>query len=431
MNNKCFVILYSKEIKMNKIVTILLMFLSVSITAQRTCATDARVKERIKTVQGFEAHHKEVMDFIHNSNNKQSLFSRQSSSLATVVTIPVVFHILYKNANQNISDAQIQSQLDVLNKDYRKLNTDFSTVVPAAFRTLGADMEILFCKATKTPSGATTTGISRKSVSSTFSFDNDYFTASGDPAWDTTRYLNIWVGSFTDTTLLGFAYPPSSAGSDDDGLCISYKTFGTTGTALSPFNKGRTATHEIGHYFGLYHPWGQDNSACGSGANSDSVADTPATSGPYYDCPNFPDNTNACTTSTNGSMFMNYMDYVDDACMAFFTAGQKTIVRNTLSGPRLSLLSSNGCGTLGLTELEAVKAIAVYPNPVSHYFMITSPQVQIDEVEVYNALGQLVKSQKLTQTNNVINIDELSSGNYYLRIYNEGKFLKSDKIIKK
>jgi hypothetical protein len=380
---------------MNKLITIFLIFFSVSIIAQRTCGTDAKIKERIQTVPGFEAHYKEIMEFIHNPNHKQSLFSRQSSSLATVVTIPVVFHILYKNANQNISEAQIQSQLDVLNRDYRKLNTDFNTVVPTAFKALGADMEIVFCKATKTPTGATTTGITRKSIPTNFSFDNDYYTASGQPAWDTTRYLNIWVGSFTDTSLLGFAYPPSSAGSDDDGLCISYKTFGTTGTALSPFNKGRTATHEIGHYFGLYHPWGEDGSLVVSAANSDFVSDTPATSDPYYDCPTFPDNTNACTSSTNGSMFMNYMEYVNDACMAFFTAGQKTIVRNALSGPRLSLLSSNGCGTLGLNEYEAVNAIAVYPNPVTSYFMITSPQVQIDEVEVYNVLGSVSENSKI------------------------------------
>lgn len=422
---------------MNKLITIFLIFFSVSIIAQRTCGTDAKIKERIQTVPGFEAHYKEIMEFIHNPNHKQSLFSRQSSSLATVVTIPVVFHILYKNANQNISEEQIQSQLDVLNRDYRKLNTDFNTVVPTAFKALGADMEIVFCKATKTPTGATTTGITRKSIPTNFSFDNDYYTASGQPAWDTTRYLNIWVGSFTDTSLLGFAYPPSSAGSDDDGLCISYKTFGTTGTALSPFNKGRTATHEIGHYFGLYHPWGQEGVTCGNPyvndftpTNDDRVSDTPETNNPYYECPAFPNNTNACTSTANGSMFMNYMEYVNDACMAFFTAGQKTIVRNALSGPRLSLLSSNGCGTLGLNEYEAVNAIAVYPNPVSSYFMITSPQTKIDEVELYNVLGQLVKTQKLIQTNNLINVQDLASGTYYLRIYSEGKFLKSDKVIK-
>lgn len=118
--------------------------------------------------------------------------------------------------------------------------------------------------------------------------------------------------------------------------------------------------------------------------------------------------------------------------MAFFTAGQKTIMQNTLAGPRLSLLTSNGCATLGLSDFEAMNAISVYPNPVSQYFMITSPQSQIDEVEIFNNIGQLVKTQKLTsQTNNVVNIDGLASGTYYLRIYNEGKLLKSDKIIKK
>lgn len=117
--------------------------------------------------------------------------------------------------------------------------------------------------------------------------------------------------------------------------------------------------------------------------------------------------------------------------MGLFTTGQKTILKNTLAGPRLSLLTSNVCDTLGLNEVESIKAIAVYPNPESQYFMITSPQFKIDELEVYNALGQLVKTQKLTQTNNNINIEELAPGSYYLRIYNEGKFLKSEKIIKK
>lgn len=412
---------------MKKIITLLVILLSFSVFSQRTCATNDKLQELIRTVPGYAAHHQEVMNYIQNPNNPQALLRRQANA-TTVVTIPVVFHILYKNANQNVSDAQIQSQLDVLNKDYRKLNTDYSTVVPSAFQTFGGDMEIVFCKATKTPSGATTTGITRKSVATTFSFDNDYYTTVGELAWDTTKYLNIWVGSFTDTTLLGFAYLPTSAGMSNDGLCISYKAFGTMGTAVSPFNKGRTGTHEIGHYFGLLHPWADGVDSCGAG---DGVDDTPATTASYSGCPTFPSNSKACTTTTNGSMFMNYMDYVNDACMAFFTEGQKAVMRNTLSGPRLSLLSSNGCSTLGLNEFEAIKAIAVYPNPVSQYFMITSPQVQIDEVELFNAVGQLIKTQKLTQTNNIINIEELASGTYYLRIYNEGNFLKSDKIIKK
>jgi len=417
---------------MKKISTLFILLTSVFTFAQRTCATMDKVHDQINTIAGFSEHHQEVMDYIQNPNNPQTLFSKGPNAPAVVVTIPVVFHVLYKNAAQNISDAQILSQLTVLNNDYRKLNSDFNTVVPAAFRPLGADMEITFCKATKTPTGASTTGITRKSVSTSFVFEDNYYTAAGEPAWDPTKYLNIWIGRFTDDQLLGFAYLPDSAGLPNDGLCIGDQYFGTTGTATAPFNKGRTGTHEIGHYFGLLHPWGDDGSSCSSAANSDGVADTPATKDPYFNCPTFPSNTNACTSTANGSMFMNYMDYVNDACMAFFTAGQKTIMQNTLAGPRLSLITANnGCSTLGLTEFQAINAISVYPNPVSQYFMITSAQTKIDEVEIYNTVGQLVKTQKLTQTNNVINIEELASGPYYLRIYNEGKFLKSDKVIKK
>jgi hypothetical protein len=418
---------------MNKLFTLLVVIVTLSAYSQRTCHTNNKVNEYLAEHPEFAAYHQEVMDYIRNTENTNIIFNRGSNSTTAVVTIPVVFHVLYKNATENISDAQINSQLDVLNKDFRKLNTDFNTVVPAAFRPFAADLEIVFCKATKTPTGATTTGITRKAVNSSFDLYNNYFTSSGEPAWNTSKYLNIWIGRFNDSTLLGFALPPSFAGQNRDGLCIGDQFFGTTGTASSPYNKGRTATHEIGHYFGLYHMWGDSNdpTVCGTAVNSDEVADTPATDTPYFGCPTFPTNTNACTSTTNGSMFMNYMDYVNDACMGFFTAGQKLRTQSTLSGPRLSLLSSTGCASLGLSDFEAQQAIAVYPNPASKYFMITSPQVSIDEVQIFNTVGQLVKTQKLTQTNNEINIEDLASGTYYLRIYNQGEFLKSDKIIKK
>lgn len=407
----------------------LLLFGSFNLFAQRTCATPEKTKELIQTVPGFATHHEEMKSYLRNTS-QENLFNKPNAP-QVVVTIPVVFHVLYKNATQNISDAQILSQLAVLNADYRKLNTDFNSVVPSAFRPLGADMEIAFCLATRTPTGSVTTGITRKSVATSFSFDNNYYAASGQPAWDPTKYLNIWVGKFSDNSLLGFAYLPDSAGANYDGLCISYTAFGTTGTAAAPFNKGRTATHEIGHYFGLDHPWGADGSTCNSAANSDGVADTPTTNNPYYNCPTFPSNTNACTTTANGSMFMNYMDYVNDACMAFFTAGQKAIMQNTLAGPRFSLITSNnGCGALSLDDFEAINAIAIYPNPVSNYFQITSPLIPVDEVEVFNALGQLVSTQKLVGINAQVNVSELAAGTYYLRIYNEGAFVKSAKIIK-
>ncbi|WNM19814.1 M43 family zinc metalloprotease [Flavobacterium capsici] len=412
-----------------KKITIIVLFLSSFFgVAQRTCHTSEKLAELIQNNPEFATHHQETMDFIQNPDNNTSSQNRTTN---VVYTIPVVVHVLYKNSTQNISDAQILSQITILNNDFRKLNSDFNTVVPAAFQTYGADMEINFCMATRTPAGVATTGIERKSIATSVIFEDSYYTSTGLVAWDPTKYLNIWVGRFTDNQLLGFAYLPSAAGAAFDGLCIGDQFFGNTGTATAPYNKGRTATHEIGHYFGLLHPWGNDGSACGSGSNSDGVADTPATNNPYFSCPSYPNNANACTVTATGSMFMNYMDYVNDACMAFFTNGQKTILTNTINGPRASLKTSNGCQSLSVTEQEAIQAIAVYPNPVSQYFMITSPQINVDFVEIFATNGQLVKSQKLDEVNNKIYIDNLESGVYFLRIYNEDRLLKSDKIIKK
>ena len=415
---------------MKKLLLSLSLLCAFGANAQRTCATNEMVNQKAAANPAFAIHNQEIMDYIQNPANQMSRIS-DTGSPTVVVTIPVVVHVLYKNATQNISDAQINSQITILNNDFRKLNADFTSVVPAPFQIYGADLEIAFCKATKTPTGAATTGITRKSVPSTFNFQTSYYLAAGEPAWDTTKYLNIWVGRFNNPNLLGFAYPPGNAGEPDDGLCIGDQFFGNTGTATAPFNKGRTGTHEIGHYFGLEHIWGNDGSSCGSIANNDGVADTPSTNNPYFGCPDFPAFDNDCAGDENGDMFMNYMDYVDDACMAFFTTGQKAITQATLAGPRASLLTSNGCSTLGVNEVTAIRAIAVYPNPVSQYFMITSPLTAVDQVEVFNANGQLVKTQNLTEANNKIYIDEFQAGVYYLRIYNQGTFLKSDKIVKK
>ena len=398
---------------MKKVLLSLIVLCSITVSAQRTCLTDTKMAA-LKSDPAFQAHHNEIMEFVRNPENYQTRLN-DANSPTTVVTIPVVFHVLWKNATQNISDAQINSQLAILNADFRKLNIDFSSVVPAVFQPFGADLEINFVMAPATPAGLPTNGITRKQVPFSFVFEDEYYTAAGELAWSPMSYLNIWVGRFTDTSLLGFAYLPSAAGAPYDGLCIGDQYLGNTGTATYPFNKGRTATHEIGHYFGLEHPWGDECSY------NDGVADTPATDYPYFNCPSFPNNANACTVTTNGSMFMNYMDYVNDACMAFFTNGQKAVVQNTLNGPRANLLS--------VPTTAGAQTVAIYPNPATDYFII-SGQSGVDMVEVYNTNGQLLKSQKLTENNEKVFISELQSGVYFLRIYNQGKLLKSDKIVK-
>ena len=235
-----------------------------------------------------------------------------------ITTIPVVVHVLHRTAAENISDAQIKSQITVLNKDFRAKNTDI-TKVPAPFKDQVGDPRIVFHLATQDPQGRPTTGITRTTTNrSSFGPDDSMKQSSegGVAPWDTQRYLNVWVCTLSGG-LLGYAQFPGGP-PETDGAVILNTAFGTKGTAAAPFNKGRTATHEIGHYLNLSHIWGESRiTTC---TDSDFVTDTPNQFGPNTGKPSFPHV--SCNNSPHGDMFMNYMDYVDDAAMFLFTKGQ-------------------------------------------------------------------------------------------------------------
>ena len=253
--------------------------------------------------------------------------------------IPVVVHVVYRTAAQNISQAQIDSQIAVLNADYRKHNADVSTV-PAAFAPLAADARLQFRLATTDPNGNPTNGVTRTQTNvNGFSDDDAVKSAAsgGADAWPRDQYLNIWVCQLSGG-LLGYAQFPGGPAATD-GVVILHSAFGTTGTAAAPFNLGRTATHEVGHWLNLRHIWGDDGDGCGG---SDFVADTPNQGGPNYGAPTFPHVT--CSNGPNGDMFMNYMDYVDDRAMVMFTSGQVTRMQAALDGPRSTIGHSIPCG---------------------------------------------------------------------------------------
>jgi hypothetical protein len=249
---------------------------------------------------------------------------RRESALAAVpklVTVSVVVNVVYRTDEQNVSDAQIKSQLAVLNRDFRATNTDKSKV-PEVWKGLVTDARLRFrlAKVART----------RTTRSSFDTDDSVKRAASGGVAPLTpAENLNLWVCPLAGG-VLGYAQFPGGPEATD-GVVIDYRAFGTRGTAEAPFDLGRTATHEVGHYFNLRHIWGDTEDCSGS----DLVADTPNAAGPNYGRPTFP--SVSCSNGPNGDMFMNYMDYVDDAAMMMFTAQQVVRMRTALDTARPEL----------------------------------------------------------------------------------------------
>ena len=311
----------------NRFVLLALSLVAYSLTAfsQRNCGSMDVLEMQL------QEDPKRAILLEQIENHIQAIDASGIRAVEGVVTIPVVVHVLYSNAAQNISDAQIMSQIDVLNEDFRRTNSDADNTWSQA-----ADTEIEFCLAGSDPLGNPTDGILRVPTSVTAFGTNDGMKSSasgGSDAWPASSYLNIWVCNIGGG-ILGYAQFPGGSPSTDGVVC-GYQYFGTTGTATAPFNLGRTTTHEVGHWLNLRHIWG--DGGCGA---DDFVSDTPKSGGANYGC--------QVGSSSCGStdMVENYMDYSDDACMNLYTVGQKNRMRALFEsgGYRASLLNSVACG---------------------------------------------------------------------------------------
>jgi hypothetical protein len=250
-----------------------------------------------------------------------------------IITIPVVVHVVYHKAEENISDAQIMSQIDALNADFAASNDD-QDKIPAVWRGLSNDSRIRFELARRDPNGTPTNGITRTETDRT-SFGTRHTVKSratgGADQWPPDKYLNIWVCNLNG--LLGYATFPGMP-REIDGVVVLNRAFGSTGYLSDKFNRGRTAVHEVGHWLNLIHIWGDTKDCSGT----DYVSDTPKAHLPNYDTPQFPHI--SCNNAPNGDMFMNYMDYVDDAAMFMFTSGQIARMQATLAGPRSDIVEN-------------------------------------------------------------------------------------------
>ncbi len=374
------------------------------------CATMEYLEMRLKENPELENNLKII------EQKTQKWIRENASSIAgnkDVIVIPVVVHVVYNTPEQNISDAQILSQIEVLNQDYRRLNAD-AVNTPSFFDPVAADCQIEFCLARRTPEDSASSGIIRVTTTvETFSLDNKvkFDSLGGSNAWDRDKYLNIWVCKLGGG-VLGYASWPGDS-PEVDGIVVRYQSFGKFGSAQAPYHMGRTCTHEVGHWLNLLHPWGN----WGGCNDDDYVSDTPLQEGPHYYCPVYPQP----SCSDTSDMFMDYMDYVNDSCMNLFTFGQKARMLATMDIVRTSLKSSNGCQpVIGINENHFIRDIRIFPNPSNGIVNVVASIPVPAEVEfvVYDLLGNAVfrsSTASSKEINLFLDLTSLPSGVYFLK----------------
>ncbi|MFV5699946.1 zinc metalloprotease [Flavobacterium sp. ZT3R17] len=266
--------------------------------ARRTCASQDVLAEQLKADPTLALRMNQIEAFTQKAMLTNRLVNGK-------IVIPVVVNVLYRTAAENISNAQIQSQIDVLNKDYTATNTDFKNI-PSEFSGVAANIGITFELANTI----------RKSTTKTSWGTRDAMKSSKkggiDPTSPSTT-LNIWACTIGGG-ILGYAQFPGGS-SVTDGVVIDSFYFGLSSAASSPYNLGRTASHEVGHWMNLRHIWG--DASCGN----DLVSDTPVHKTANFGDPVYP-YLSPCLPAHN-EMTMNYMDYTDDKGMYMFTNGQK------------------------------------------------------------------------------------------------------------
>ena len=345
---------------MRTVIFTLLFFYGQIACAQDRCAAVAYTQQLNQTDPSLALKTSRIEAFL---KEQISVAAKPTGAEASVITIPVVVHVLYNSGATNISDAQINSQIAALNRDFRRRNQD-TTNTPDRFKSIATDVQIEFALATADPYGRPTTGIERKqsSVNEWRMDDKIKYSGSGGlNAWDARNYLNIWVGPLHN--LLGYASVLGCA-KDIDGVVISTSAFGTIGITTT-YNMGRTAVHEVGHWLGLKHIWG--DTYCGD----DLVDDTPKQGNFTSGCPS--GFRSSCSNGSQGDMYMNFMDFTNDACMNLFTEGQaqRMLALFAQAGPRASLLVSKGLKQPWTAaapideEVPAKNTATFYPNPAA------------------------------------------------------------------
>lgn len=366
-----------------------------------------------------------------------------------VKMIPVVVHVIHNGdalgSNENISLERVQTQIEVLNEDYSQAagtNAENLYEIQAAVNT-----GVQFCLAKIKPDGTTFDGVDRVYVNvPQYTTMQQVDQMKSETQWDPNKYLNIWTVNWNleDVPgLLGYAQFPTNStlqgltgqANDEttDGVAVDWKSFGSRDKMSNPnsqnfnptYRYGRTTTHEVGHFLGLRHIWG-DEIQC---AGNDYCNDTPVQSNKSSGCPDI--TTDTCPQAGQ-DMWQNFMDYTDDLCMSVFTKDQRTRMETVLANSprRKSLLTSTVCGTLGTPDFKSLQGVFVSPNPAQDVINITTETETPDSYTIFNNLGQVITTvSNVSDANLSINISSYANGIYFLKI-DKGSETKTIKFIK-
>jgi hypothetical protein len=412
--------------------TLLLLFCwllpALSSLAQKSCGTEY-YQSQIRQLFP-QSIYRNGIQLPSSISDQEDFFSGDQGQ---TIIIPVVVHLLYNTSVNEMTDEKIQSQINILNRDFNP--TDLSSLsIPAVFMRVAGRANIRFELAKVDPNGRATTGITRKKSSRLLWGNDDKIkdpSYGGVAPWDAGSYLNIWLGNLVPG-LLGYASAPGSP-ANKDGVVIKTAVFGEAGGSYS---RGRTTVHEVGHWLNLQHLWG--DGTCGS----DEVDDTPPQKTFNQGCPGFPKLNNSCGNGdTNGEMFMNFMDFTDDACMIMFTKGQVSRMRNLFfpGGVRASLLQSKGLGTpwntgepVVVTDSEGNEAtvnVKTTPQPVVSSVVLTASNGSLHQVaySLYSMEGRALRNGILTGETPLLNIANLRPGVYFIKL---NGYRKAVRIVK-
>lgn len=418
---------------MKKLLAFATMFIGVAnlnsfAQSGEKCATDVNMREMAASNPAIQAAYEQYRQDVINTTKayEAQIANTAQKTTASKVVVPIVFHVVLTQAQidndlggVNEIYKRVQSQIAVLNRDYNAQNSD-STKIPAAFKPLFGNAQITFAIAHRKPDGKGTSGVEIKIAPVGFkgfqpqSGDMKNNSLGGLDPWDNKKYINVWIVNLVDgggsqSNVLGFGYSPNYAAAlwvpEQTGVVISYGAFGNRTSPNQYFiggaTGGRTLVHEMGHFFNLWHIWGNTQVGSGICGDDDDIADTPPQKDANQSCPSGA--ITNCTNSNGGEMYMNYMDYPGDDCVHMFTKGQVARMQAQFMNDSISHeLTTHPDLTWWPTDIaETDKQVTdIYPNPSTGNFNISFTNAAgLQGIAITNMMGQQVKQVAVNNSN--------------------------------